>query len=221
MTAAKSVRSKRWFVRVDGPKEFLTLKCGELADSVDVCSMLAAFHVGEKKEKPHIHFVIELRYERDALGPQKQSFADRVKKLFNIDKKTQYSVDVWDGIRGKGACSYLFHEEDPPILVNRGFTDQDIMEAKAANEAVQAVVAINKERASNKLVDRAIERFKDMTVTRHDIVYYFLQLIHAGEHYHPGPFRFKSLVEEVLIKMQTPGSLEDFAYDYENSLWRV
>lgn len=198
--ATKSTRSAYWFVRVDGPKDYLTSQCKTLVEKIDVISCLAAFHVGDKKEHPHLHMVVQLNS-----SPQKQSFAVRIKELFNIEKRSQYALDVWDGQRGAGACSYLFHEESAEILVNKGFSEDDIAVARAANDAVQRVVAINKDKASNKFVDKALSYFVDKTPMKYDILHYLMKLCKDGECYWPGSFRAKQLVEEVQIKLSGTG----------------
>lgn len=187
-------RSKFWFCRVDGPEQHLRDKCSELSGKIDTIAMLAAYHLGSTKENPHCHFVIQLSSE-----PQKQSFAVRIKQLFGIEKRSQYALAVWDGNRGAGACSYLFHEEGAPIIVNKGFSDSDIDAARQANETVQRVLAVNKERASHKFVDKAINHFAEPPSTE-ELVEYMVELCRNGELYWPGTFRAKQLIEEVRIR---------------------
>lgn len=194
--AAKSTRSKFWFVRVDGPKEFLQKKANELAEKLDTKAILGAYHTGKTKENPHIHFVIELDSE-----PQKQSFAVRMKTLFNIEKRSQYAIDTWDGKRGAGACSYLFHEQDADIVVNKGFDDSDIDAAKQANEITQRVMAANKERASGKYVEKALAKFEGQYPNEKQLLEYMMTLAKDGELYWPGTYKAKQLIEEVQIKL--------------------
>lgn len=212
--AASKEKSKKWFCRVDGTKDFLREKCKQMSGWVDVVSMLAAFHMGERKENPHAHFVVETTSEI-----QKQSFAIRIKALFAVEKKTQYALAVWDGDRGVGAVSYLFHEDDVEILVNRGFSDGDIERAREANRAVQRVVAVNKEKASNKLAEKAYERFKsDDGFSRVACLAYMLGEIKAGENYHPGEFMLKRYVEEVEVRLTD--DITGLAWEIANRLWR-
>lgn len=212
---ASRQKSDKWFVRVDGPKEFLETKCGELSRCIDVVSLLAAYHTGETKENPHCHFVIQVVCE-----VQKQSFAVRIKNLFGIDKKSNYSINVWDGNRCMGAVSYLFHETSACVIANRGFSDEDLANARAANDAVQAVVSVNAERASNKLVQKAMTHFAGFHATRRDILLYMLREIHDGNNYHPGEMCLKRYVEEVEIKRSSHEELEELAYRMEKNLWR-
>lgn len=215
-TPASRIKSRYWFVRVDGVEEYLRQKCGELSRCLDVKLMLSAYHTGKTKENPHCHFVIEISSE-----VQKQSFAVRIKSLFGIEKKSQYAIDVWDSKRDVGAVSYLYHEDDAKIITNVGFTDEELICAQQANAAVQAVVAVNAERASGKLVNRALEKFgTEKHVMRKDILLFMLQEIQAGTAYHPGQYRLKQMVEEVEIKRANPDELEEMAELWEKNLWK-
>lgn len=214
MVATKSTRSKFWFARIDGPEEFLRQKCNALAEQIDCISCLAAYHTGAQKENPHAHIVIELSSE-----PQKQTYAVRLKNLFNIEKRSQYSLEVWDGKRGPGACSYLFHEDDARILVRKNFTDDDIRSARDANEVVQRVIAANKEKASNKFVDKAIAKFPDGSTPR-ELLAYMLKLCKEGELYWPGTFRAKQLIEEVIIKTTPDEEFEQLVDFMEFKIFR-
>lgn len=219
--APKNHVDKLWFVRVDGVKSFLRQKCVELASCLDVKKMLSAYHEGDSKENPHCHFVIEL------MGPiQKQSVDARFKKHFEVDKvirgkNPNYSSKPWDGDCYKGATGYIFHDSAFEILSNVGFTSEMLESCRKSNEAVQAVVAVNNERASNKMVDKAIEHFKNTYTTRFDILKYFITLIRAGEHYHPGSYVLKKYVEEVQMKLcDSEEDVDAFVNSLENSLWR-
>lgn len=215
--ATKAQKSSTWFARVDGNREFLEGKLKELAQQIDVEQCLAYHHLGGKKDNSHCHFVIRL-----SGSPQKQSFAVRIKKLFSIDKKSDYALDVWDGVKDTGAVAYMFHEENAIQLVNKGFTEAELEKAKTANEAVQKVVAINKERASTKLVDKAIERFKDETyeVSNVDILHFMLKEIKDGNSYHPGMYRLKTFVEEVSLKLTRDEDMWGYAQRIADQLWR-
>lgn len=220
MVAAKSVKSCKWFVRIDGTESFLRQKCGELSRCLDTVSMLAAYHVGDTKENPHTHFVIEVKAET-----QKQSFAVRLKSLFEITKKSQYALDVWDGDLTKGAVSYLFHEgeEDTPtvLLVNKGWDISQLETAQRNCEAVKKVVAMNKEKASQKLVDRALLEFaKEKNVTRYDILHFMLKQCKAGDAYYPGTFMLKKFVEEVELRLCHDSNFDSYVSGIMSEIWR-
>lgn len=189
-------RSMRWFVRVDGSKETLTEKCATVKGWIDTVRMLSLFHLGDKKENPHCHFVIELSSEI-----QKQTFATRIKKVFAIDKKSNYSVKEWDG--GDPACSYMFHESDAPIIAVKDFTQEEIDRFRHLNDGVQKVLEINKARCPGRVVDRLIEEYKNESPTRRIIAERFLELIRDGQMYEPGDFQLTKYIEEVYMRTRT------------------
>lgn len=207
---SKSVKGNAWFIRVDGNLEFLTQKCNELASNVDTVDMLAVFHKGEKGDNPHAHIVIVT-----FSIVQKQSFALRIKSLFSIDKRTQYAIDVWDGDKEKGASSYLWHESDAKLIVKKNFTEENIARQKELCVEVQKVVARNKEKASARLVERALTEDLD---SRYDILLWMLKQIKEGQAYHPGEYKLKQFVEEVMIRKT--GNISNYAMELERRLWR-
>lgn len=211
---AKSEYSDKWFVRVDGNQEFLVEKLKKLSECLDTKALIAAYHLGEKQDNPHCHFAIECG------STQKQSFAKRMKALFGIEKRSQYAVDVWDGNRVAGAVAYLFHESAAKIITNVGFTDEELTLAKQACEATQKVVNVNKQKASGKLVEKALEQFKNQEVDRSDILLYMLKEIRDGGAYYPGEYRLKSFVEEVMVKRLGDRELARYARQLEERLWR-
>ena len=87
--------------------------------------------------------------------------------------------------------------------------------------SVCASQGLNKEKASTRLVDKAIEHFGGVTVVppRHEILLFMLRRIKDGESYHPGSYALKKFVEEVEIRLTD--NLEDYAYSLEKELWRV
>lgn len=212
---SKSQKSKTWFVRLDGAEEYLRQKCGELATWIDVKAVLAVYHVGGSKENPHIHALIELSSEL-----QKQSFDKRVKKLYGIEKRSQYSTKVWDGVRDAGASSYVFHETEAKVVFNKGWTDVELEAAKASCAAVQKVVALNKERASTKLVDKAVEHFNGQAPTRYEILSWMLHECREGNSYYPGTFMLKKYVEEVQLKLTDKHDFDQFVLEIERQIWR-
>lgn len=199
-------KSFNWFVRVDGNKEDLTTMCNEMKGWIDSKKILALFHMGQTKENPHIHFVIELTSEI-----QKQSFDLRVKKLFKIEKKSQYSTKVWDG--GQSACSYMFHESPHNIICNKGFSSEEIDKFQELNANVQKVVEINKARAPGRQVDRIVEEYGDEKPTRRDIFVKFMEKIRDGEMYEPGDYQISKYVEEVYLKTRGHDGWDDYVDD--------
>lgn len=189
------VRSDKWFFRVTVPHEFAVAQRNRLLEWIDLKTLLVATHVGDKNENPHIHGVVELTSTL-----QKQSFDVRVKQIYGVKGNALYSSKQWDG--DDGACSYLFHEKDAQIIINRGYSEQDIERFKKLNDDVQKVVAINKDRASHRHVDKIIQTMNESGKkwTRFDILQEFVRRIHAGEMYDPGDFMLKRYIEELMIK---------------------
>lgn len=213
----KARTSNLWFIRVDGDYETLQKHCQSFVNKIDVVRCLAYYHTGEKKENPHMHMVIEVR-----TVTQKQSFALRVKQTFtNIEKKSQYALTIWDGDETKGAVSYMFHEEGTKELINKGFSQAALCAARAANDAVQRVVQMNKEKASNKLVDSAIEEFSkiDGYVDKFSIFRFMMQRIKEGDNYHPGMYKLKQYVEEVQIRIASAEQFESICVENYRNLF--
>lgn len=190
----KSDRSFHWFVRVDVSKEAGIACAGMINSWIDLKRLLMLHHMGEKKDNPHVHFVIELSSEI-----QKQSFDTRIKKVFTVEKGSQYSSKVWDG--KDECCSYMFHELDAPILFNKGFTEDEINRFKLLNESVQKVIEVNKERASTRLPDRALEHFRDQTPSRYEVMEWMCRQVRLGLSYEPGNGNLARFVEEVVNKL--------------------
>lgn len=183
-------RSMTWFVRVDYPRSEVEKKLKTVTQWVDFEKILAVFHRGKTGENPHFHAILTLKSEL-----QKQSIDARFKTLFEV-KGSQYSSKVWDGKSGAG--SYLFHEDEHDIVINRGYSDSDINEYKRLNEEVKRVVEINKERGGNKTVNRLVDKF-EQNVSREQIFYELWRAIKEGEIYHPG-FRMGAMIDEIFIK---------------------
>jgi len=194
--------------------EVLRPKVLTFAQGIDVISILATFHTGSKKENPHMHMVIQM-----GTSVQKQSYALRLKKHFEVVDRG-YALDVWDGKRAEyGASSYLFHEDNAPILVSKLWEQTEIQEAQRIAKITNEAVAVAKEKASSKFVDRAIEKFKDKIGTsRYDIFAFMMQEVSALRLYWPGTFKAKQMVEEVEIKLST--NLVQLTNEYYSNIFR-
>lgn len=222
VTAAKSVRGRFWFIRVDGPKEFLKTKLALMAGWIDTHAVYAVYHIGDKKTNPHCHICYEMKPSDKLI--QKQALAVRLKELFSIEQRSQYAIDVWDGIRDSGAGSYLWHEQTAEEMVNVGWSDEEISQAQAHNASLQKVLAVNREKASNKLVDKAVEYFmmdaQERVITKKEILRYVLKACRLGENYYPGSFVIKKYVEEVQLKITSEENFEDLVSNMYSELWR-
>lgn len=194
--ALKSAMSNKWFVRIDGELDILRPKVIRFTENIDVQGILCVAHTGTKKENPHIHAVIEMASE-----VQKQSFAIRIKKHFEVMDRG-YALDIWDGKKAEyGAGSYLFHETEAVILIRKGWTDEEVQEAQKIARVTNEAVAVAKEKASTKFVEKALKFFDGKQPTQFTIFQYLMELVHTNEMYWPGSFKSKQMVEEVEIKL--------------------
>lgn len=214
-TPAKSVRSDKWFVRIDGAEKYLRQKCEELVKCIDVKRFAAAYHTGKtQKENPHVHFVIECSES------QKQSFAVRLKGLFDIATRNDYAVDVWDGITTEGAVGYLFHE-DTEVFCVKAISLEDLEKAKESDRKIRDIIEKNKEKASHKLIDLALEEFSSQPYTgKRDILMFMLVKCREGICYYPGSYLLKKYVEEVELKIVHDDHFETYVDEMAKSLWR-
>lgn len=189
----KQDKSTKWFVRVDVNRVGGIACAGVMEQWIDLKRLLMAHHMGEKGENPHVHFVIELASEI-----QKQSFDVRLKKVFTVETRSQYSSKIWDG--RDECCSYLFHECDDCIVHNKGFTEDEINRFRALNKSVQNVIAVNKDKASCRAPERAIAHFGTSDPSRREVLEWFLLEIKQGRMYEPGDWQMAKYVEEVVMK---------------------
>lgn len=227
---AKASVSRQWFIAVDGEKNFLRQKWMEYKPPSGVLEKLfVVSHSGSTGDNPHVHVLLQ-----ESEQVQKQSLDKRFKTYFGIEdaKKQHYSSKVWDGITdGEGAGSYCFHEEGAEILVNMGVDNEDIIVMRKACEAVKKVVAINKERASGKLVDRALQQFKTKPLPYYyedhkwlqlktDILEFMLREVQSGKAYFPGWSRMKMFVDEVELRLTDDKNVSKLAEKMAEKFWQ-
>lgn len=195
-------KSFAWFVRVDGTHEWLKERVKVMLGWIDLVTLLACLHVGEKKDNPHVHFVIRLSSEL-----QKQSFDVRIKKVFQGVSGSAYSSKPWDG--GESACAYMFHESDDVVCGNKGYGEDDIARFRALNDATQKVIEVNKAKASGRIVDRVLQEATSEW-TKVEIARKMMTMIRDGEFYEPGDYVLKRYIEEVYMKTRTNAQFSDY-----------
>lgn len=198
-------RSYKWFVRVTLPHLVINEKMSKILNWVDLQSILAVLHIGDKTEKEHVHMVITLTSEL-----QKQSLDTRLKQIYGV-KGSDYSSKPWDG--DESACSYLFHDKTATISANKGYSDDDIERFKKQNESVQKVVELNKSRAPGRCVDRVMQEIRDSGEewTKHQIAIRLLKKIRDGEMYEPGDFVLRRHIEEIYMRQLSDAAYEGYA----------
>lgn len=151
---AKAVLSDKWFIRVDGPMEFLKEKIKLVKMWLDLETIGIGYHLGSKKDNPHCHMVIKMKKEI-----QQQSMVVRIKTLFDVKSKSQYSCVPWDG---KLQCySYLFHEGETDVdLTKTELSESEMTEVKTMVKVYKEIVVEAKQKASHKIVDHMLEYIK-------------------------------------------------------------
>jgi len=206
-------KSTHWFIRVTGTHDALKTHITTMMGWIDTEKLVAAFHVGDKTEKEHIHIALVLSHEL-----QKQSIDVRIKQLFGVKGQGQYSNKLWD--KADECIAYMFHEKEAWII-SKGYEQDELDKFKALNESVQKVVAVNRERASCKLVDKLIQEFTQKEdVTEWALFQCAMNWIREGMYYHPGMFILKKYIEQVFIQVSTPAQFDLYTSTQFQNLFR-
>lgn len=201
--AARDVSTDRWFVRVSGAKETLRQKCVEMGSCQEYQLIHAIYHVGSTQENPHLHMIMHMNHLI-----KKQALQVRIKCLFGC-KGVEYSVQPWDG-NTNGAGSYLYHEDiEAEPLYTKGFIQSFIDEMIEHARQWREVIAKNKHKASNKLMDKALHQFEGQrNVTEREVFRYMVKLCADGENHWPGEYVIKKYTVEVMLKHRGTDFLE-------------
>jgi len=150
---------------------------------------------------------------------QKQTYALRIKKHFEVVDRG-YALDIWDGRKAEyGAGSYLFHEDNATILVSKMWTECEVKEAQRVAILTNEAIAVAKEKASTKFVEKALKKFEGKSPSKYHIFEYLMQLVSNKEMYWPGTFKSKQMVEEVEIKMTN--NIGHLTQIYYNNIFRL
>lgn len=192
-----NIVSDKWFIRVTLPHQAITsLMAANQVSFIDHTKWLVVSHIGERTEKEHVHMLVGLSQPL-----QKQTVDKRYKRVFGVSG-ADYSSKPWDGDMGAGAGSYLFHDPTATVLHKIGFTDDDIANFERLNADVQKVVAVNKQRASGRCVDRILASIaaSNREWTRQEIARQILNDIREGVMYEPGDYVLRRYIEEIYGK---------------------
>lgn len=125
-----TVYSRGYFVRIKDYPTYID-KVRALRDQGDYTRVLSISHDADPEfPHPHYHIVIETEVKEKA-------FWKRMMKLFDQGKGNGHGAHtIWDG--KIQACSYMFHENaNANIIVQKGFTDDDIARMRTVNANVQ------------------------------------------------------------------------------------
>jgi len=166
-----------------------------LQNCTDYTAIAGIRHKGVRGENPHYHLVVKTEIKD-------QAFRVRMKKIFDQAKGNQHmSIKSWDG--DIDAVAYLFHEDpEGPLMIQHGFTDEYIAEARARNKHVQEKIEVAKERASWKLEDEVFNKLKpsktadgrSVPPTRDEIAKEIILTALRGNKYMPNDYLLKAMV---------------------------
>lgn len=193
--SGKQTKSTRWWIRVDGPHEYLEERVKLIREWVDFTAISVGYHLGEKRNNPHAHFALMLKSE-----VQKQSMAARIKKLFNVTGAGQYSIEPWDG--SLKVHSYLRHEPDAKVDYEHAMlTPEEHEQIKVLCEVYKDITTSAKEKAGHKCVVAALEAIEQggKCWNPDEIVYFILEGVRDGKWYSPGNQMFR-YIDEIFVR---------------------
>lgn len=219
-------KSKYWFIRVDGAEEDLRRWCDEMVGTsvswLDSVALLAIKHNGSSQENPHLHCVLELSKEI-----QQQSIGKRIKTMcgFTADDSREWSVKIWDGKRGRGACSYMFHEDENLILKVKGFSDNELNEMREANQVVQEEIKVGQ--GKKNVIEECINEVKEMELKRHYNIWtlrefvfnYIMKAIRNNRMNNQDDRTMKMIIEEVILKSRKDEEFESYTKNKFSALF--
>jgi len=187
-------------------------KVRALAMTEDYTKVLAISHKGEKGENPHYHITF-------LTNVKPKAFRARMVKTFDLGKGNQHmSIKEWDG--KDEANAYMFHEKGYRMILNKGYSEDDILRFIKINEEVTKKVEKAKEKASWKLEEILVnkitlevdkERIKRMT--SRDIAYYVLRECFESDKYQPNDFQLKGMCDRINYKLKEPTEKEMVIHD--------
>lgn len=139
-------------------------------------------HTGRKGDNPHYHFIISCDYKLPALRME-------LKKHFTLATGNKHlSIKNWDG--NIKAIAYLFHEGTEVDMI-RGFSDEELSQAKTINECTQERI---KKNAPAKIVEDATTHFiqaKNFRPNRKEIFDFIYDRLRQNGDWLPNKFQFE------------------------------
>lgn len=175
-----------------------------MATDTDYDKVLCVFHKGSSDEPSHWHMCI-------ATSVKEEAMRKRMKKLFTKGKGNGHmSIKPWVD---DGAVSYCFHEQDECIVVNKGFSPDEIEKAKKDNKKVQEEVKKAKEKASWKLEEQAYEALKTRGkpyYSQMEIGMCIVSLALNSDKYVPNDWLLKAMVSK--LQWRLAGNEEEQEY---------
>lgn len=187
-----------WFVRIDERESYHERIMQLHNPSItfpEYTKILCVKHNGGTNENPHYHLVIETQVKDKA-------FRKRMVTRFDKGKGNGHmSIKPWDG--NEEALSYMFHEPQAPIILNKGHTDADITRYINMNAKIQTLVTEAKGRASYLLEAQVLE---DKSITKDstplEIARCIVLTAMRSDKYCPNDYILKLLTDRIRFKKQ-------------------
>lgn len=166
-----------------------------LSDNDDYTHILCVKHKGEKGENAHYHLTLKTAVKQQALRV-------RLRNIFDQGEGNKHmSMKKWDG--DTKANSYMFHEETHHIILNKGYTDDEINDMKKTNEKIQIEIDKAKSKASWKLEEVVLKRLaKDNLggISQREIAKMILEEAFQSDKYQPNDFQLKAMADRIRYK---------------------
>lgn len=162
---------------------------------LDYNKILCVRHTGDKKENNHFHLVIYTQVKKKAF---------RARMVLRFDKgkgNAHMSIKDFDG--NEDALSYLFHEEGAPIVLNKGFTPDDIQRFRDRNQKVQEEVLKAKGKASFLLEEEVLVECQKANkgFSPSEIAFKIMRKAFDNKAYLPNDFQLKSMVDKIGFRL--------------------
>lgn len=206
--------SAKWFIRVTGPHEHLTIKLNGVKEWIDLKRMAIGYHTGNRTGKEHIHIALELLKE-----VQQQTINKRMKKTFGV-AGSDYSSKTWDG--SNKAISYLYHDEKGRVdFFKMELTEEEKVEIQRTHEVYKEIVQTAKAKASTRIPERILEEIKESgeVWTMRKIITRILEGVNKSEWYPPGP-QMERIVQEIRIKQDPETAIPELTQYYMDKFTR-
>lgn len=153
--------------------------------------ILCVPHSGKKGDNPHYHFALTCDYKQPALR-------EHLKKYFNKGKGNRHlSLKQWDG--DPKACSYMFHE-GTELIMNKGFTDEEIEVFKVMNDNVRQAI---KKNAPAQIVQDATEYFKGQDPSHQVLFMWIMKRLRDNGDWLPNKFQMERWIMRIQANLKT------------------
>lgn len=200
----KQEKSTMWFIRITSPWELLRPKVNEMKSMIDISGMVIAYHTGSKTEKEHIHIALVMMKSL-----QKQSIAERVKKLYGVKGNEMLSIKPWNG--DLKVLAYMRQNDCEIDYFKFDLTPQQEEYIQSTNTIYLDIVTEAKKKAHTRIPERIIEEMAGSQWKPKAIIRRILIGVKNGEWYPPG-HQMERYVQEIMIK--TDPDAVDLLTDY-------